>query len=261
MCHGRRPPATEGVFDAPPVSRVRSGNPGMRNPVPRGPWRSLVGPALLLAALAVAARLAAPQWQAWQDRLEALGPLAPAAYLLLWLALVTCGFPAAVLGLVGGAVFGPWRGAALAVAGLFGAGFLMHTLGRRWLRPRVAGLLAGHARLAALDRAAASGGIRLHLLARLSPLNYALVSYTLAAGGAPLRAYVPGLVGGVPGLLAYVWLGSAAGSGLRGPDGGGTMRLVVLLVGAASLLLLGVLVGRALHRATGTPEGDAGRDP
>lgn len=227
----------------------------------RAPWRSLVGPALLLATLAVAARLAAPHWQAWQDRLEDLGPAAPAAYLVLWLALVTCGFPAAALGLVAGAVFGPWRGGGLAVAGLFASGFLMHTLGRRWLRPRVAGMVAGHARLAALDRASAAGGVRLHLLARLSPLNYALVSYTLAAGGAPLRAYLPGLAGGVPGLLAYVWLGSAADSGLRGPGGGGTMRLVVLVVGAASLLLLGVLVGRALHRATGAPERDSNQDP
>lgn len=233
----------------------------MSNGGPRSSWRSLVAPALLLAALAVAARLVAPQWQAWQDRLEALGPVAPAAYLLLWLALVTCGLPAAALGLAAGAVFGPWRGAALAVAGLFASGFLMHVIGRRWLRPRVAGLLAGHERLTALDRAAASGGVRLHLLARLSPLNYALVSYTLAAGGAPLRAYVPGLAGGVPGLLAYVWLGSAADSGLRGQDGGGTTRLLVLAVGAVSLLLLGVLVGRALHRATGTPERGDGRDP
>lgn len=230
----------------------------MSAPGRRAPWRSLAGPALLLVVLAVAARLAAPQWQAWQDRLQALGPAAPAAYLLLWLSLVVCGFPAAALGLVAGAVFGPWRGAALAVAGLLASGLLMHVLGRRWLRPRVAALLAGHERLVALDRTAASGGVRLHLLARLSPLNYALVSYTLAAGGAPLRAYVPGLAGGVPGLLAYVWLGSAADSGLRGQDGGGALRLVVLAVGAASLLLLGMLVGRALRQATAAPTDEAG---
>lgn len=233
----------------------------MNHPASRATWRSLVVPALLLAAVAIAVRLAGPQWQGWQDRLEALGPAAPVAYLLLWFVLVTCGFPAAVLGLVAGAVFGPWQGGALAVAGLYASGLLMHALGRRWLRPRVAGLVAGHARLAALDRAAASGGVRLHLLARLSPLNYALVSYTLAAGGAPWRAYVPGLAGGVPGLLAYVWLGSAADSGLRGQDGGGTMRLVVLVVGAASLLVLGVLVGRALQRATGGPANDTEPKP
>ncbi len=227
---------------------------------PSASWRSLLGPAALLAVLAVAARVAAPRWEAWQGQLAALGPLAPAAYLALWLVLVPCGFPAAALGLLAGAVFGPWLGSAWAVAGLVGSGLAMHALGRRWLRPRVARLVAGSSRLRALDRAAARGGVRLHLLARLSPLNYAFVSYTLAGGGAPLRAYAPGLLGGMPGLVAYVWLGSAAGSGLRAQGAGGPVRLVALVVGGASLLLLGVLAARALRRETETFGRDAGQD-
>lgn len=229
-------------------------------------WRALAGPALVLCVLGAAMRLGAPQWQGWQDRLAGLGGWAPAAYVGLWLVLAPCCFPAAVLGLVAGAVFGPWLGGALAIGGLVGSGLLMHGLGRRWLRPRLAGFVSGRPRLAELQRAAAGGPVRLHLLARLSPLNYAIVSYTLAAGGAPLRTYVPGLVGGMPGLVAYVWLGSVTGADPVGPGAGGHLRLVVLVIGAASLLVLGIVVGRALARSaaasapeTATRDADQGR--
>ncbi len=223
-------------------------------------WRSLAGPVLALALLVAAAQVAGPQWHTWQARLAGLGAWAPAAYLLVWMALVPCGFPAAALGLLAGAIFGPWWGAALATTGLCGSGLVMYGLGRRWLKPRLARLGEGRPRLKALGAAAATGPVRLHLLARLSPLNYALVSYTLAAGGAPLGVYAKGLCGGVPGLLAYVWLGSLAGGGPHGPGEGSAVRWVVLAVGVAALLVLGIRVGRTLARLTGESGSAAGPD-
>ena len=41
---------------------------------------SLLAPLAILACLAVVARLAAPEWEAWRDRLAALGGLAPLGY-------------------------------------------------------------------------------------------------------------------------------------------------------------------------------------
>lgn len=214
--------------------------------------RTVVGPLALLAALAILAHLLAARREAWQVGLARLGDWTPAPYLLLWLVLVPCGLPAATLGLTAGFLFGAVAGTAWASLGLFASGLAMHGLGRRWLRPRLSPLLATHPRLARIGQAAATGGARFHLLARLSPLNYALVSYTLAAGGAPLRPYLAGLAGGLPGLVAYVWLGAAAAGGARaGAGDGDAARLVVTALGGASLLGLALWLARDRGRGDG----------
>ena len=190
--------------------------PDSRGSGRRPVWREAVAPLLALAGMVALARVIGPRWGEWQDALARTGPAAPLAYLGLWLALVPWGFPAAALGLSAGFLFGVWPGVAWAALGLVLSGLFMFPLGRRWLRPRVERLAAASPRLARLERAASHGGVRLHILARLSPLNYAMACYTLAAGGAGLRAYLPGLLGAVPGLAAYVWLGSLAEQGARG---------------------------------------------
>jgi len=222
-------------------------------------WRDLLLPAMSLLALATAAHLAASRWESWQSPLVALGPAAPALYLLLWLILVPCGLPAAALGLTAGFLFGPWPGAVWACGGLVLSGLFMYALGRRWLRPRVNGLVAAWPRLAPLERAAATGGVRLHLLARLSPLNYAVVCYTLAAGGARWKPYLLGLPGAMPGLIAYVWLGTAAARGVRVQDGADWARLVVPLLGGLSLMVLAVVLARFARRTSRGSDEDSGR--
>jgi uncharacterized membrane protein YdjX (TVP38/TMEM64 family) len=101
--------------------------------------------------------------------------------------------------------------------------------------------------------------VRLHLLARLSPLNYALVCYTLAAGGARWRTYALGLPAALPGLIAYVWLGAAAARGRRVPDSAEWVRLVAPLLGGISLLVLTVVVTRYARRAVHGSEGNSAR--
>lgn len=222
-------------------------------------WRDFLLPAIALLVLATVAHLAASRWESWQAHLAALGPAAPALYLLLWLTLVPCGFPAAALGLMAGFIFGPWHGSAWASGGLVLSGIFMHALGRRWLRPRLAQLVASRPRLAPLENAAATGGVRLHLLARLSPLNYAVVCYTLAAGGASLRTYALGLPGAIPGLIAYVWLGAAAARGSRVQDSAEWTGLVAPLLGGLSLLVLTVVLVRFARRTWRGSEEDSGR--
>lgn len=221
--------------------------------------RALLLPAIPLLALAIAAHLAASRWESWQHHLAALGPAAPALYLILWLTLVPCGLPAAALGLTAGFLFGPWPGAVLACGGLVLSGIFMYALGRRWLRPRVTRLVASWPRLALLERAAATGGARLHLLARLSPLNYAVVCYTLAAGSARLKPYLLGLPGAMPGLIAYVWLGAAAARGIRVEDGAEWARLMAPLLGGLSLLVLALVLARFARQTWRGADDDSGR--
>lgn len=212
----------------------------------RESWRPLAAPVLALTALAAAAHVLASHREDWQLWLAGLGPWTPVPYLLLWLLAVPAGLPAAALGLTAGFLFGPLAGSGWAILGLGASGVLMHALGRRWLRPRVERLTAGRPKLARLQAAAAEGSALWHVLARLSPLNYALLSYTLAAGGAPLRPYACGMAGALPGLLAYVWLGAAAREGAAG--GGDVVRLILIAGGGCGLLGLGWWLARAGRR-------------
>ncbi|MBM4129417.1 hypothetical protein FJ250_00085 [bacterium] len=209
-------------------------------------WRSLAAPVIVLTALAAAAQLLASCREQWQPWLGGLGAWTPVLYQAMWLLLVPAGLPAAALGLAGGFVFGFAAGSGWAAIGLAGSGLLMHRLGRRWFRRRVERVVAGRSRLVQLQAAAAGGGAWWHVAARLSPLNYALVSYTLAAGGAPLRPYAWGLAGALPGLLVYVWLGAAAAAGTAATDG--AARGVLIAAGVCGLVGLGCWLARALRR-------------
>ena len=221
-------------------------------------WRRLVIPVVAAAVLVTAGRFAVARWGTWEQLIEPLGRAAPLVYLALWLVLVPCGFPAAALGLTAGAVFGPGPGSGWAALGLMLSGLVMYALGRSLLRPRVAAFVAGRPRLASLNRTASGHAVRLHLLARLSPLNYALVCYTLAAGGAGLRTYVPGLAGALPGLVAYVWLGSAARQGAGVADRVGWAHVVIPVVGGLGLLALGVVLAGYARKAWRSPDDEAG---
>ena len=197
-----------------------------------------------MSGLAAGAHLLARHREAWQPWLAGLGPWTPVPYVVLWLVAVPAGLPAAALALTAGLLFGPVAGAGWASLGLVASGLVMHWLGRRWLGPRVERLVAGRAPLERLRGAAAGSGARWHMLARLSPLNYALVSYTLAAGGAPMRPYLLGLAGALPGRVAYVWMGALARSG---GSGDGQVRAVVVGAGACGLLGLAWWLARTLR--------------
>jgi uncharacterized membrane protein YdjX (TVP38/TMEM64 family) len=95
---------------------------------------------------------------------------------------------------------------------------------------------------------AAERSLRLNVLARLSPFNYGLVCYTLAAGPTRARDYVLGLVAALPSLAIQVAVGVLARRGLD-QDSMGTWRLVGTAVGLAALVALGWQVSRMARRA------------
>ncbi len=78
------------------------------------------------------------------------------------------------------------------------------------MRGRIRNLIATRPKLAAIDRLAGEKSLRLNALTRLSPFNYGLACYTLAAGRTSLRAYMIGNLATVPSIVLQVWLGAFA---------------------------------------------------
>jgi enamine deaminase RidA (YjgF/YER057c/UK114 family) len=69
-----------------------------------------------------------------------------------------------------------------------------------------------HPRMAAVDRAVESEGLRLVFLLRLSPVvPYILLNYVLGVSRLRFRDYVGGLAGMLPTIAMYVYAGKVAG--------------------------------------------------
>lgn len=234
----------------PNAASPASGPPGQR-PAPH-PVRRLLGPVLLLVVLVVLGQWLGGRWSAIESTLMQMGAWAYAAYAGLFVLLTSLCFPVSALGVSAGLLFGPWIGFGLVMGSLVLSGSVMFGLGRGLLRGRIQRMLATRPRLAAVDRMVGKRAVRLNLLARLSPLNYGLVCYTLAAGRTDFRSYLIGIAATVPSIAAQIWVGVVArqsgnlGSGNDGPSLAGWIGLAVGLV---FFILLGWQVRRMVQAA------------
>lgn len=218
------------------------------DPDPRTPWwRPLVGPVLVLVALVVLGRIAGGYWSGVQEQVAALGAAGMALYWVAFVLLAAACFPVAALGFSAGMLFGPWVGIALVFTGVIASGILMFFLGKGLLRDRIAALVAGRPRLAAIEQMAGRQTWRLNLLTRLSPFNYGIASYALAAGRSGLGAFVLGLPATLPSVVVWVWLGTLARED-AGADARGA-KLILTAVGLVFLLVLMGVIGRMVRKA------------
>jgi uncharacterized membrane protein YdjX (TVP38/TMEM64 family)/rhodanese-related sulfurtransferase len=179
-------------------------------------------------------KIDAAMLNAW---MEGAGVWAPLAYVVLF-AIATVAFvPGAILGLAGGALFGPFWGSILNLLGAT-AGATIAFLAARYVAggwverktgPRVKRLIEG----------VEAEGWRFVALVRLIPLfPFNLSNYALGLSRIPLRAYVlTSLLCMVPGVVAYAWLGYAGRGVLTGEAGAIRYALLALAFLAAVALL------------------------
>jgi uncharacterized membrane protein YdjX (TVP38/TMEM64 family) len=150
--------------------------------------------------------------------------------------------PAAPATVLAGSIYGLALGSALVVLGASLGAMAVFTLARCWLRPQASRWLERSRHLAALRRVVSQEGLRVLLLARLSPvLPFNLLNVAYGLSDIPPLTFALGLVGIVPGTVLYVGLGSAvtgAGAEVGANAGAGGLRLIGLLATLACVVLL-----------------------
>ncbi len=225
--------------------------------------RTMGGPVLVVIGLVVAGRYAGQFWPDVERTVDGLGFSGYLLFVVAWVLLSMTCFPVSVMGVSAGALFGPWVGMALVLPAGLAGGSLMFLLGRGLFRSRIKGLIATRPKLAAVDRLAGEQALKLNLMTRLSPLNFGLQSYTLAAGRTSFRAYFWGLFGMLPSVLAQVWFGSIAReAGRTTGDGGFSLgRLLLLTLGLLFFAILTWLVSRMIKQAWDVACTEDHRDP
>ena len=186
---------------------------------------------ILLGAVSLALVLGTPDITAMRTRIDEAGSLGPALFFALYagLSLIPC--PKALLTAAGGALFGLWVGAGLALSAALVGAMISFGLGRLLGRDAVDRLIRG--RLTRVDSALADHGLSAVLVVRLVPLvPFIAINYGSGLSGVRFRHYALGsAVGMVPGSLAYAALG-AYGTNPWGLAAAGSV-LVVLIVGGS----------------------------
>ena len=210
-----------------------------------------------LAAVLLAGRAAAPLLTGFTARVAELGAWAPAAFVLIYILATVAFVPGSILTLASGALFGLWRGTALAftaaTAGAGAAFLVSRYLARDLVRRR----LLGNPRAAAIDRAVGEHGRKIVLLLRLSPaFPFNLLNYALGVTGVRFTDYLIASLGMLPGTVLYVYYGKVAGdvARLAGPNPvqDTPAHYVLLGIGLAATIAVVTIVTRAARRTLQT---------
>ena len=189
------------------------------------------------------------------DRLETwidgLGAAAPLVFILADGVLSSLLVPETLLGIVAGASFGFLRGLAAVVIGNFCGTILQFALGRRLIKPAIDRFVASRPALAAIQSAVRRQPLRLQVLIRLTPLNRAMTSYVLGAGGVGFGRFAAACLALLPYLALEVYFGAAGKHlvRLRQPERTVVLHDVVLAAGLVAAIAAMTVVSRAARRA------------
>jgi uncharacterized membrane protein YdjX (TVP38/TMEM64 family) len=143
----------------------------------------------------------------WIDGHGVLGPVVFSGVVIL---LTSIFFPDTVLAAAAGAMFGIVIGAAVMIIGAVATQCIAFAISRNFLSDRVRRMLKQRPKLAAIERAADTQGLRLQLLLRLSPLNPVAVSHVIAVTRIRFPIFLVACVGLIPGMVVEVYFGYAA---------------------------------------------------
>ena len=212
---------------------------------------------LLLAAFAAAVMfLPLRDWMVRSvEWVHSLGALGPAVYTIIYILAAVLMFPASLLTLAAGFLYGPLWGTLLVSPVSVAASALAFLLGRSVAREWIGRRIEQNARFSAIDTAVGADGLKVVFLLRLSPIfPFTLLNYALGLTRVRLRDYVlASFLGMLPGTFLYVYLGSSVANVAALTSGkatsGGPWQHVLFWGGLAATALVVVLVTRTARQA------------
>ena len=221
-------------------------------------WRRWAVPLAIGATVGAGAAVAATHGDVdgWTKRVEELsqeaGVWGPVYFGGAYTLATVLFFPASVLTLAAGYLYGPVKGTALvSLASTTGAA-VAFGLSRTVLRPYVAKKLEDYPKFGAVDRAVSAEGGKVVLLLRLSPLfPFSLSNYMFGLTSIDFLPYIgASWLGMLPGTFAYVYLGKAGKAAYNAGTGGiPPEKLILYGIGVAATILVTKTISSAASRA------------
>ncbi len=214
---------------------------------------------VFFAALAAAAALAfwllpARQWFSdFETYVHALGALGPAVYALAYVALTLLLFPASLVTVGAGTLFGLQTGLFVVLVGANLGALCSFLLARTFLRRRVTRWTEANPRFRFLDEAIGRQGFKMVLLCRLSPIfPFILLNYFLGLTAVRAAAYVlANLLGMLPAMFLLVYIGATARDALEAQPvaAADIYQQALKYIGLAATVAIVAVVTRLARRA------------
>ena len=211
---------------------------------------------LLVLAAIVAGVLFLPvrQWfMEFDGYVKSLGAFGPLVVALLYVVSTVLFIPGSALTVGAGTLFGLKTGFVVVLVGANLGALCSFLLARGFLREKVASWAAANPKFRLLDQAIGNQGFKMIFLSRLSPaFPFVLLNYLLGLTGVRTGAYVlANLLGMLPGIFLYVYIGVAARDAIAGQADATAdfYQQILKYVGLAATVAVVVLVTRIARRA------------
>jgi len=217
------------------------------------------GKFVILCALAVAIAvgfffLPIREWfMQLESYVKSLGSIGPAAVALAYIATTVFLIPGSAITIGSGTLFGLRTGFFVVLVGANLGALCAFLLARTFLRDRVARWSESNTKFRSLDRAIGRQGFKMVLLTRLSPaFPFTLLNYFLGLTAVSTGSYVlANLLGMLPGIFLYVYIGAAARDALTGEIDASAefYRQILKYVGLLATVAVVVIVTRIARKA------------
>ena len=211
---------------------------------------------IFIAVDIVAALLLLPfrEWfKQFEQYVQGLGALAPVVVAFAYVATTVLFIPGSALTIGSGTLFGLRTGFLVVFVGANLGALCAFLLARTLLREKVARWAEGNPKFHALDLAIGRQGFKMVFLTRLSPaFPFNLLNYLLGVTAVKTGAYVlANLLGMLPGMFLYVYIGAAARDALVGQANTtvGFYQQILKYVGLLATVAVVVVVTRIARRA------------
>lgn len=186
--------------------------------------------------------------------IDDLGPLAAIVFIAIYMIATVLFFPASILTLGAGVVFGVVLGSIYVfIAASIGAS-LAFLVGRYVARGWVEKQIEGNPRFKSIDQAVAEEGMKIVLLTRLSPVfPFNLLNYAYGLTKVSFKNYVLGTLGILPGTIMFVYVGSLAGNlatiGTEEVETPGGVEWAIRIIGLLATVGVTVYVTKIARKA------------
>jgi uncharacterized membrane protein YdjX (TVP38/TMEM64 family) len=155
-------------------------------------------------------------------------------------------FPASLLGVAAGVIYGLVPGFLLAAGSTWAGALLSFFLSRSLFRAIIERLAVRRPRLRDLDARIAQDGWKLVCLLRISPvMPFSATSLVLGLSAVGFRDYAIGTLASLPALCGYVFIGTLADTSLSAwATGASPVRWILLAIGGLATLILVLRLGQ-----------------
>ena len=135
------------------------------------------------------------------------------AFILIYIVIVLLILPASWLSLLSGFLYGSYFGSIIVFCGAAIGALIAFFISKSFLSIKLKKVITRFPRLSLMEQVVQRGGLKLILLARLSPVfPFSILNYFYGLNNIKLRDFALGLLGIIPGTFLYCSIGSLAKS-------------------------------------------------